>query len=77
MVFDAFRREDDHERPHEALGQRTPATLYTPSPRRYDGIASDPTYDKGVETRRVNKAKHLMWRASARTSASPTSCTRS
>jgi transposase InsO family protein len=30
-----WRREYNEERPHEALGQRPPAHLYQPSPRRY------------------------------------------
>ena len=34
--LDAYRWEHNHVRPHEALGMRTPATLWIPSPRRYD-----------------------------------------
>jgi len=34
-VFDAFRREYNEERPHEALGQRPPAEVYQPAPRDY------------------------------------------
>ncbi len=34
--LDAYRWEHNHVRPHEALGMRTPATLWRPSPRRYD-----------------------------------------
>jgi transposase InsO family protein len=34
--LDAYRWEHNHVRPHEALGMRTPATLWHPSPRRYD-----------------------------------------
>jgi transposase InsO family protein len=33
--LDAYRWEHNHVRPHEALGMRTPATLWRPSPRRY------------------------------------------
>lgn len=33
--FDAFRAEYNTERPHEALGQETPASRYRPSPRPY------------------------------------------
>jgi putative transposase len=33
--FDAFRREYNEERPHEALGQVTPASRYRPSRRPY------------------------------------------
>jgi len=34
--LDAYRWEHNHVRPHEALGMRTPATLWRPSVRRYD-----------------------------------------
>ncbi len=33
--FDVFQREYNTERPHEALGQETPASRYRPSPRPY------------------------------------------
>jgi integrase-like protein len=33
--FDTFVHEYNNERPHEALGQRTPASLYVRSPRAY------------------------------------------
>jgi putative transposase len=33
--FDAFRREYNTERPHERLGQQTPASRYRASPRPY------------------------------------------
>lgn len=33
--FDAFRTEYNTERPHEALGQETPASRYTSSPRPF------------------------------------------
>lgn len=35
QAFDAFRVEYNEERPHEALGQRPPASLYVPSGRDY------------------------------------------
>jgi transposase InsO family protein len=34
--LDAYRWEHNHVRPHEALGMRTPATLWKPSVHRYD-----------------------------------------
>jgi transposase InsO family protein len=34
--LNAYRWEHNHVRPHEALGMQTPATLWQPSPRRYD-----------------------------------------
>src|SRR3954467_8792717 len=36
--FDAFMHEFNTERPHEALAMKSPAQLYTASPRRYDGL---------------------------------------
>jgi len=36
--FDAFVREFNVERPHEALAMRCPAEFYTASPRPYDGL---------------------------------------
>jgi transposase InsO family protein len=34
--LDAYRHEYNHVRPHEALHMKTPATVWQPSPRRYD-----------------------------------------
>ena len=34
--LERFRWEHNHVRPHEALGMRTPAQVWQPSPRRYD-----------------------------------------
>ena len=42
--FDAFRHEYNDERPHEALGQTTPASHYTPSPRPYPTRLPVPEY---------------------------------
>jgi transposase InsO family protein len=36
--FDDFVSEFNEERPHEALGMKTPAELYRPSPKPYDGL---------------------------------------
>ena len=37
--FDDFVREFNTERPHEALGMKTPAQMYPPPPRPYSGLA--------------------------------------
>ncbi len=37
--FDAFLREFNAERPHEALAMKCPAELYTASARSYAGLA--------------------------------------
>ena len=48
--FDAFVREFNYERPHEALDMRCPADVYTPSIRPYRGIGelSYPFHDRTV-----------------------------
>jgi len=42
--FDRFREEFNQERPHEALGQRSPATVYKPSDRSYEDALKEPDY---------------------------------
>jgi putative transposase len=37
--FDAFMDRFNQERPHQALGMRVPAEVYTPSPRPYRGLS--------------------------------------
>jgi hypothetical protein len=48
--FDAFVREFNTERPHEALAMKTPAEIYSASPRRYAGLPeiSYPLHDREV-----------------------------
>ena len=42
--FDEFRHVYNDERPHEALGQKRPATIYRPSPRPYPETVSPIEY---------------------------------
>jgi transposase InsO family protein len=51
--FDQFVKDYNYERPHEAIGQLTPASLYDASPRPYTGELADPSYDRRMETRRA------------------------
>lgn len=60
--FDAFRREYNEERPHEALGQVPPGQLYRPSPRSYTGDAPDPEYPGHFEIRSVKQSGEIWWR---------------
>ncbi len=52
-AFDCFRYTYNHERPHEALGQRTPASVYTPSPRPMPSHLGEPEYPEELDLRRV------------------------
>ena len=60
-VFDRFRREYNTERPHEALGQATPASHYTPSPRPYPARLPAPEYPPHWEVRRVSRNGGVRW----------------
>lgn len=44
-AFDRFRNEYNHERPHEALGMRTPASVYQASARRFPDRLPQLDYD--------------------------------
>ena len=43
-AFDLFQKEYNHVRPHEALGQEVPASLYKPSNRPYPTRVPEPEY---------------------------------
>jgi len=60
--FNQFRRCFNEERPHEALGQKTPASLYRASERPYTGKLQEPDYAPGVETRKVQKHGEFNWK---------------
>jgi transposase InsO family protein len=53
VCFDDFRSEFNHERPHQALGQKRPAEVWNPSPRPYLERIEDPEYPKHFLRRRV------------------------
>lgn len=52
--LDAFRKEYNELRPHEALGMRSPASLWRPSSRAYDPHPQAWNYGDGAELRKVN-----------------------
>lgn len=54
--FDAFRQRYNDERPHEAIGDRTPSTLWVPSRRPYAEHRTYPEYPAHLEIRRVSTA---------------------
>ena len=60
--FDDFRRSFNHDRPHEALGQDTPAAHYQPVPRSYSGRLSEPDYPADHQVRRVRSNGDIKWR---------------
>jgi putative transposase len=54
--FDAFRARYNHERPHEGIADRTPASLWVPSPRRYPERITPPAYPAHLEVRRISNS---------------------
>ena len=70
---DAFRREYNDDRPHEALGQRTPASQYTASPRPYPTRLVTPEYPGHFVVKTITTAgtfrfgKRLIYLANALT----------
>lgn len=62
QAFDRFRSEYNDERPHEALGQRPPATHYKPSARHFPARVAAPEYAEGLEKRLVDANGSMKWR---------------
>ncbi len=58
--LDGYRQEHNQRRPHEALGMKTPASVWTPSPRKYDPQPPPWQYPEGAELVRV-RAKGQLW----------------
>jgi len=61
--LDCWRHEFNHVRPHEALGQEVPATLYRPSPRPFRGPRM-PEYGPQLCVRTVNSSGCVRYRGS-------------
>lgn len=59
--FDSFRATFNHERPHEALGNETPGSIYVPSTRMMPSRVVPFVYPKTFETRRVNNSGDVSW----------------
>ena len=60
--FDQFVHHYNHERPHEALGQKRPATLYATSPRPYPELLPSIEYDGHLEIRKVDDRGTIKWK---------------
>ena len=62
QAFEEFKHEYNCERPHEALGQKTPASVYQPSPRTYPIRLPQVEYDDDVVVKRVRHSGELYWK---------------
>lgn len=54
VVFDTYRSEFNHERPHGALELDVPAKHYHSSDRAFPETSKEPEYDSGKSLRKVN-----------------------
>lgn len=59
--FNAFRNEFNFERPHEALSQETPASLYQPSTRPFPDRLPEIEYAGHFEVRLVSRNGGIRW----------------
>jgi len=59
--FNVFREEFNHERPHEALDQQTPASCYSASPREMPEKLPSLEYPDRFEVRYVSANGGIRW----------------
>jgi transposase InsO family protein len=59
--FDQFRKEYNEQRPHQALGQKTPASFYSPSPRPFPERLREAEYPGHWKMRRISPAGQMRW----------------
>jgi putative transposase len=60
--FIAFKHDYNHERPHEALGQKPPASVYRPSSRAMPDRLPEPVYAEEAAPRQVRGSGEIRWR---------------
>ena len=60
--FNRFRREYNDERPHEALNQETPASVYEPSPHTLPRTLPPIEYPGHFEVRLVSRNSGIRWK---------------
>ena len=61
-AFNEFTYEYNFQRPHEALGQKAPASVYKPSVRPYPARVPEVEYGHGIEVRQVRHSGEIKWR---------------
>jgi putative transposase len=60
-VFEYFRQQYNKDRPHEALDNKTPATLYRSSSRPYPGRIPEIAYPDQMIVRKVRPCGSIRW----------------
>jgi len=62
MKFQEFQHYYNFVRPHEALGQVPPGSLYQPSQRVWDGRLKSPEYPNATKVGRVRSCGTMCWK---------------
>lgn len=62
QAFDNFRAEYNEQRPHEALGMRTPGELYAASPRAFPKELPRVEYESGMVVRKISETGQFTWK---------------
>lgn len=61
MKFKEFMNYFNQERPHEALQQRVPGSVYVPSNRIWDGCLHTPEYNEDYLVKRITERGQIFW----------------
>ena len=61
-AFVRFRQIYNHERPHEALNDKTPAEIYRPSKSSYPKKLSEMEYPAHMKVRRIRSTGEFRWK---------------
>lgn len=61
-ILDAWREEFNNERPHEALGMKTPASIFKPSSREFPSRILSYKHSSQSEIRKVGTRGEIWWR---------------
>jgi putative transposase len=69
--FDAFRADYNDRRPHEALGQKPPATCYEPSRRAMPERLRVPEYGDDFKVRHADSGGYFGWKGDYLLAGSP------
>lgn len=62
QAFENFKYEFNHERPHEALDQKLPASVYRPSNRLYPLHVPNVEYDGDVAVKKIKRSGEMFWK---------------
>lgn len=61
--FERFTQQFNYERPHEALGYRTPAEIYVRSNREFPSRIAELAYPDDMHVRRISQQGSLKWKS--------------